>query len=180
MVVDLTVSNLLKASPTRSSRRLESFFQLWVCLFLPFPILLPLSRFNAAKWYSFSALVNIYSTSPWSNLPWAFLSLLQRTCVVIGYFVGDQPMRKFVAHTVVRSRKIVLGCWVGRLRPGLFVHGGEGGSTHCFGWLADWYVQLHSHSESSCWLYKFPTFTCARPSKRLERIYTTCVWLRPW
>ena len=48
-------------------------------------------------------------------------------------------MRKFVAHTVVRSRKIVLG--VGRLRPGLFVHrrGGGGGlhrgggSTHRFG-----------------------------------------------
>ena len=58
-------------------------------------------------------------------------------CVVIGYFVGDQPMRKFVAHTVVRSRKIVLG--VGRLRPGLFVHREEGGlhrggeATHCFG-----------------------------------------------
>ena len=46
-------------------------------------------------------------------------------------------MRTFVAHTVVRSRKIVLG--VGRLRPGLFVHRGEGGlhrgggSTHRFG-----------------------------------------------
>ena len=44
---------------------------------------------------------------------------------MIGYFVGDQPMRKCVAHTVVRSRKIVLG--VGRLRLGLFVHGGGGG-----------------------------------------------------
>ena len=44
---------------------------------------------------------------------------------MIGYFVGDQPMRKYVAHTVVRSRKIVLG--VGRLRPELFVHRGEGG-----------------------------------------------------
>ena len=62
-------------------------------------------------------------------------------CVVIGYFVGDQPMRKFVAHTIVRSRKIVLG--VGRLLPGLVVHSvgggggggytGEGGSTHRFG-----------------------------------------------
>ena len=28
-------------------------------------------------------------------------------CAVIGYFVGDQPVRKFVAHKVVRSRKIV-------------------------------------------------------------------------
>ena len=55
-----------------------------------------------------------------------FWSSLQRTCVVIDYFVGDQPMRKCVAHTVVGSRKIVLGCWVGRLRPGLFVHRGEG------------------------------------------------------
>ena len=34
-------------------------------------------------------------------------------------------MRTFVAHTVVRSRKIVLG--IGRLRPGLFVHRGGGG-----------------------------------------------------
>ena len=41
-------------------------------------------------------------------------------------------MRKFVANTVVRSTKIVLG--VGRLRPGLFVHGGGGGGvTHWFG-----------------------------------------------
>ena len=46
-------------------------------------------------------------------------------CVVIGYFVGIHPVRKFVAHTVVRSRKIVLG--VGHLRPGLFVHRGERG-----------------------------------------------------
>ena len=43
-------------------------------------------------------------------------------CVVIGYFVGDQPIRKFVAHTVVRSRKIVLG--VGCLQPGLYTGGG--------------------------------------------------------
>ena len=39
--------------------------------------------------------------------------------VVIGYFVGYQPVRKLVAHTVVRSRKIVLGCLVGRLWLGL-------------------------------------------------------------
>ena len=56
-------------------------------------------------------------------------------CVIIICF-GNQPMRNFVP-TVVRSRKVVLGCWVRRLRPGLFVHGGEGGSTRCFGWLAD-------------------------------------------
>ena len=31
------VSNLLRASPTESSKRRESFFQLQVCLFLPFP-----------------------------------------------------------------------------------------------------------------------------------------------
>ena len=52
MAVDLTVSKLLRASPTRSSKWLESvcfFFQLQVCLFLPFPALLPLSRFNAAN-----------------------------------------------------------------------------------------------------------------------------------
>ena len=94
---------------------------------------------------------------------------------MIGYFVGDQPVRKFVAHTVVRSRKIVL---VGHLRSGLFVHGGSwgGGVTHQFGWLADWSVQLHSHSESSCWLCNFPTFTCARPSKRDKRdLHWLCV-----
>ena len=61
-------------------------------------------------------------------------------CVVIGYFVGDQPMRTFVAHTVVRSRKIVLG--VGRLRPGLFVRGGGGGGLHiAFG---DWQTDLYN------------------------------------
>ena len=44
------VSNLLRESPTRSSKRLESFFQLQVCLFLPFPRPSPsLSRFNAAN-----------------------------------------------------------------------------------------------------------------------------------
>ena len=46
---------------------------------------------------------------------------------MIGYFVGDQPKRKLFSHTVVRSRTIVLG--VGRLRPGLFLHRGEGGFT---------------------------------------------------
>ena len=40
---------------------------------------------------------------------------------MIGYFVGDQPMRKLFAHTVMRSRKIVLG--VGRLWPGLYIEG---------------------------------------------------------
>ena len=49
---------------------------------------------------------------------------------MIGYFVGDQPVRKCVAHTVVRSRKIVLG--VGRLRPGLFVA------------LGDWQTDLYN------------------------------------
>ena len=59
-------------------------------------------------------------------------------CIVIGYFVGDQPMRKFVAHTVVRSRKIVLG--VGRWQPGLFVHGGWGGLHIALGgWQTDLY-----------------------------------------
>ena len=55
-------------------------------------------------------------------------------------------MIKFVAHTVVRSRKIVLG--VGRLRPGLFVHRGEGGFTqgreglHIA--LGDWQTDLYN------------------------------------
>ena len=57
-------------------------------------------------------------------------------------------MRTFVAHTVVRSRKIVLG--VGRLRPGLFVHRGEGG-LHGEGGggglhiaLGDWQTDLYN------------------------------------
>ena len=58
---------------------------------------------------------------------------------MIGYFVGDQPMRTFVAHTVVRSRKIVLG--VGRLRLGLFVHSGEWGLHIAFG---DWQTDLYN------------------------------------
>ena len=62
-------------------------------------------------------------------------------CVVIGYFVRDQPMRTFVAHTVVRSRKIVLG--LGRLWPGLFVHrGGGGGGLHIA--LGDWQSDLYN------------------------------------
>ena len=97
-------------------------------------------------------------------------------CVVIGYFVGHHPMRIFLL-TVVRSRKIIQDRWVGHLWPGLFVHGGEAGFPHCFGWLADWSVQLHSHSESSCWLYNFPTFTCAQSNKRHAQIYITqCGW----
>ena len=39
-------------------------------------------------------------------------------CVIIICF-GNQPMRNFVVHTVVRSRKVGLGCWVRRLWPGL-------------------------------------------------------------
>ena len=58
---------------------------------------------------------------------------------MIGYFVGDQPMRKFVAHTLVRSRKIVLG--VGGLRPWLFVHRGEGGLHIALG---DWHTDLYN------------------------------------
>ena len=65
---------------------------------------------------------------------------------MIGYFVGDQPMRTFVAHTVVRSRKIVLG--VGRLQPGLFVHRGEGRVTQGRGGLhiglGDWQTDLYN------------------------------------
>ena len=49
-------------------------------------------------------------------------------------------MRKFVANTVVRSRKIVLG--VGRLRPGLFVHRGGGGGLHIA--LGDWQTDLYN------------------------------------
>ena len=48
-------------------------------------------------------------------------------------------MRTFVAHNVVRSRKIVLG--VGRLRPGLFVHRGEGGLHIALG---DWQTDLYN------------------------------------
>ena len=58
---------------------------------------------------------------------------------MIGYFVGDQPVRTFVVHTVVRSRKIVLG--VGRLWPGLFVHRGEGGLRVALG---DWQTDLYN------------------------------------
>ena len=56
---------------------------------------------------------------------------------MIGYFVGDQPMRKFVAHTVVRSRKIVLG--VGCLQPGLYT---GGGGLHIA--LGDWQTDLYN------------------------------------
>ena len=115
MAVDLTVSNLLRASPTRSSKWLEFFFKLQVCLFLPFPALLPLSCFNAANIVFLHLQTSIALVCRVISLR-CFWSSLQRTCVVIGYFVGDQPMRIFFAHTVVGSRKIVLGCWVGRLR----------------------------------------------------------------
>ena len=80
---------------------------------LPFPTLLPLplSHFNAANWFHFFALVNINSTGPQSYLPWAFLSPLERTCIVTGCFIVGQPIRTFVVHTVVRSRKVVR--WLG-------------------------------------------------------------------
>ena len=61
---------------------------------------------------------------------------------MIGYFVGDQPMRTFVAHTVVTSRKNVLG--VGRLRLG-FVHRGEGGLHIALG---DWQTDLYNCSQA--------------------------------
>ena len=47
-------------------------------------------------------------------------------CVVIGYFVGDQPMRKFVAHTVMRSEKICTRLLSRVLAAGV-VCTGEGG-----------------------------------------------------
>ena len=46
-------------------------------------------------------------------------------------------MRKFVAHTAVGSRKI----GVGRLRPGLLVHRGEGGLHIALG---DWQTDLYN------------------------------------
>ena len=57
---------------------------------------------------------------------------------MIGYFVGNQPVRKSFAHTVVRSRKIVLG--VGRLRPGLYTEGR--GGLHIG--LGDWQTDLYN------------------------------------
>ena len=77
---------------------------------------------------------------------------------MIGYFVGDQPMRKCVAHTVVRSKKIVLG--VGRLRPGLFVHGG---GVYTLLWVTDrlicttalsFWVKLLALQFSHIYMYK--------------------------
>ena len=86
-------------------------------------------------------------------------------CVVVGCFNMAHPMRQFVVHAVVRSGKVVLVRRVGWLRPGLFVQWGVGG----YGRLANLSVQLNSHSESSCWLYNFTTFTCAHPTRDLHR-----------
>jgi len=62
---------------------------------------------------------------------------------VIGYFVGDQPVRKCVAHTVVRSRIFLLSCWVGCLWQGFFVHGGVGGGSQHIA-LGDWQTDLYN------------------------------------
>ena len=94
---------------------------------------------------------------------------------MISCFIVDQW--KISCSQCCEAREVVLGCSVGCLRPGLFVHRGEGGFTHHSGWLVDWSVQLHCCSESSCWLYNFPTFTCAQSNKRPAQIYTTqCGW----
>ena len=88
---------------------------------------------------------------------------------MIGYFVGDQPVRTFVAHTVVRSRQIVLGCCG---RGCLYTEGRW--DLHIA--LGDWQTDLYNCTlipSQAVGFTIFPTFTCARPSKR--RIYTTCV-----
>ena len=150
------------------------FFQLQVSSPPPPPL-----SFNAVNWFSFFALVNMDSTGLYRDNSISlehFLNHHYKECVLwlaaLLWISG-----KFLAHTVVRSRKVILGCSVGCLRPGLFVHGGEGGFTHRFGWPVDWFVQLHCCSESSCWLYNFPTFTCVQSNKRPAKIYTTqCGW----
>ena len=78
MGVDLTVSNLLRASPTRSSKRLESFFSSFksVSFSLSPPFFLSLVLMQQT--YSFSALVNIDSASLQSYLPWAFLIVIAK------------------------------------------------------------------------------------------------------
>ena len=98
----------------------------------PFPHPSPplsLSRFNAANWFHFFALVNINSTGLQSYLPWAFLSPLETTCIVIGCFTVGQPMRTLVVHTVVRSRKVVR--WLGGNLSNCSVGGTSATQTLC-------------------------------------------------
>ena len=130
------------------SDQADDFFN---CKSVSFP---PFSRFNTANWLQYTVI------STENHHKKCALWLAALTWII----QWDNLL-----FTLLRSRKVVLGCRVGWLWPVLFVHWGVGGSKHCCGWLADLSVQLHSHSESSCWLYNFTTFTCARPTRDLHR-----------
>ena len=103
--------------------------------------------------FVFSHIVNIDSTCPKSYLPWAVFITVAKNVRCDWLLIVDQPMKRFVAHTVVRSRKVVQGCRVGCLQAHFF--------------------------ESSCWLYNFPTFTCARCGTACTDLHHS-VWSRPW
>ena len=123
------------------------FFKLQVSLFLPWPIMLLL--FMQPTGF---VVVVFFHTNTDHIGPSRMLSTLQRMWFVY-WRLYYQAMKnwKCVAHTVVWSTKVaLLRC----LWPGLFVHwgGGGGGYTALGGWLT---VQIHPHSEASCWPFNF-------------------------
>ena len=146
-------------------------FQLQVCLFLHFPTLLPLSRLMQQTGFFSPALVKIDSTGPYGIHLGAFFFLITITQKLL--YCGSASEKMCCSHCCeVQKSCTRLLC---RVLVARVVHGG--GSTHRSGWLADWSVQLHCQSESSCWLYNFPTFICAQSNKRPAQIYTTqCGW----
>ena len=84
-------------------------------------------------------------------------------------FIVDQPMRK----VVVKSRKIVLGCRMWCLRPGLFVHGGREVYLHTA--LGDWQTDLYNCIVILSQVVGFTIFphSHVQSNKRPAEIYTT-------
>ena len=153
----------------------KSFF-ISICKSVSFSLSPPFSLCHILMHQTAFVYLQLY-TGPYSYLPWSFLITITKNAHYGWLLYCGSANENICCSGCCDVQKVVLGCRVRCFQPGLFVHGGEGVSTHCSGWLADWSVQLHSHSESSCWLYNFPTFTCAQSKKSPAQIYTTqCGW----
>ena len=71
-----------------------------------------------------------------------FITIAMNVCCDWLPYCGSPNEKICCSHAVERSRKVVLSCWVGCLRLGLFVHGGSEGGLHIA--LGDWQTDLYS------------------------------------
>ena len=126
------VSNLLRANPIRSSKRLESFFP---ASSLPFSLFSPpfsLSLVLMQQTYSFSALVNSDSTSLQSYLPRAFLIIITKNARCDWLLCWGSANEKICCSHCCEVQKKCTRLLSRALAARVVCTQSGGGSTHCF------------------------------------------------